>query len=336
MIALSSLLTSVLLFIHLVQADTPNASSLGLNATWTAPMPSTPVSSAYDYIVSNWYSSQGFYGTSNIEFVQDPITANNSSSTVLQVKYPAGSYAPVGTKNGNTGVKGGTEFYTDPYPGVSYNTALLSYDIAFDASFDWVKGGKLPGLYGGPLGEGCSGGEKANGNNCFSVRLMWRKNGAGEAYAYIPTSERLCSTKQVTCNSDYGTSFSRGIIRFKKQQWTHLDMFIRLNTGSESNGILQVWQDGSLKINQRHIQFRANDSVGISNTMFSTFFGGGSVDYATPIDTSSYFKNYVLSVGDTSDPPPDDGSTDSSASTFTLTTISYLSVITVTFFFFFL
>lgn len=113
-------------------------------------------------------------------------------------------------------------------------------------------------------------------------------------------------------------------------------MFIRLNTGSESNGILQVWQDGSLKINQRHIQFRANDSVGISNTMFSTFFGGGSVDYATPIDTSSYFKNYVLSVGDTSDPPPDDGSTDSSASTFTLTTISYLSVITVTFFFFFL
>lgn len=149
MFILGSLLTSVILLISFAQADNPNASSLGLNATWTAPMPSTPVSSAYDYIVSNWYSSQGFYGASNIEFVQDPITANNSSNTVLQVKYPAGSYAPVATKNGNTGVKGGTEFYTDPYPGVSYNTALLSYDIAFDASFDWVKGGKLPGLYGG-------------------------------------------------------------------------------------------------------------------------------------------------------------------------------------------
>lgn len=84
-----------------------------------------------------------------------------------------------------------------------------------------------------------------------------------------------------------------------------MDLYVRLNTGADSNGILKVWQDGSLKINQQHIQFRSSDSVGISSTMFSTFFGGGSVDYATPVDTATYFKNYQFSVGDTVPPPPD-------------------------------
>ncbi|KAI7893720.1 uncharacterized protein EV154DRAFT_536893 [Mucor mucedo] len=249
-------------------------------------MPSAPVSPGSDYISSNWYASQGFYGAENVQFVQDPFSAN-STTTVLKVNYPAGSYAPVGTKNNNSGVKGGAEFFTNVNHDTMYNTALLSYDLAFDSSFDWVKGGKLPGIYGGSPGDGCSGGEKATGANCFSVRLMWRDSGAGEAYAYIPTSDKLCSSKQVTCNSDYGTSFSRGVIRFSTAKWTHIDMYIKLNTGSNTNGILQVWQDGSLMINQQHLQFRSSDAVGMSSTMFSTFFGGGSTSFATPVDTST-------------------------------------------------
>lgn len=140
--------------------------------------------------------------------------------------------------------------------------------------------------------------------------------GAGEAYAYIPTSNNLCSTKQVICNSDYGTSFSRGVIRFNTARWTHLDIYIKLNTGSNTNGILQVWQDGSLMINQQHLQFRSSDQVGLSSMMFSTFFGGGSPDYATPIDTSAYFKNFQFSLANT--PDPTQGNTGS-----TLKSVSY-------------
>lgn len=81
-----------------------------------------------------------------------------------------------------------------------------------------------------------------------------------------------------------------------------MDIYIKLNTGSNTNGILQVWQDGSLMINQQHVQFRSSDAVGMSSTMFSTFFGGGSADYATTINTSTYFKNYQFSTGDTADP----------------------------------
>lgn len=57
---------------------------------------------------------------------------------------------------------------------------LVTYEVAFDAGYDWVKGGKLPGLRGGLNSTGCSGGNAANGQDCFSTRVMWRQNGAGE------------------------------------------------------------------------------------------------------------------------------------------------------------
>ena len=46
----------------------------------------------------------------------------------------------------------------------------LSYSVFFPADFDFVLGGKLPGLNGGH--GGCSGGKSAD--SCFSTRLMVR------------------------------------------------------------------------------------------------------------------------------------------------------------------
>ncbi|KAI8364976.1 hypothetical protein EDC96DRAFT_443728 [Choanephora cucurbitarum] len=282
-------------------------------------MPTSEQSSAANYINSNWaVSNTNFYGNEDVSFVKDPVTNN---ATVLQVKYPAGSYAPVGSRT-STGTVGGVEFFSTPEQGKMYNTALLSYDLAFDSNFNWVKGGKLPGIFGGPTSEGCSGGEKATGSNCFSVRLMWRANGAGEAYAYIPTSDKLCNSKQVICNSDYGTSFSRGVIQFSTNKWTRLEIYVKLNSGSNSNGILQVWQDGSLMINQQNIQFRSNDAIAVSSIMFSTFFGGGSLDYATSADTYTYFKNIQFSVGNTPEPKGDNSASSLSTPVYSLIALS--------------
>jgi hypothetical protein len=75
---------------------------------------------------------------------------------------------------------GGTQFYAlfnGPEP---YQSMVLSYEVAFSEGFEWVKGGKLPGIRGGPNSSGCSGGTQPTGNNCFSIRLMWRPVGTGE------------------------------------------------------------------------------------------------------------------------------------------------------------
>lgn len=64
---------------------------------------------------------------------------------------------------------------------------LLTYDVAFDAEFPWQLGGKLPGLRGGADPNTCSGGSETNGD-CFSARMMWRKDAAGEGELFSPST----------------------------------------------------------------------------------------------------------------------------------------------------
>lgn len=56
------------------------------------------------------------------------------------------------------------------YPFARSNTFELDYTVAFSPGFDWVKGGELPGLLGGP--KSVTGGTPANGMHGFSVTLM--------------------------------------------------------------------------------------------------------------------------------------------------------------------
>ncbi|KAI9497833.1 hypothetical protein BDB00DRAFT_802086 [Zychaea mexicana] len=267
------------------------ASELGLKQTWTAPLGDSG-SSASSFMADQWgISTSNFYGNTDVSFESDPITQNG---TVLSVLYAAGSYSPSGTKS-NDGSMGGVELNAVPIDG-NFDSALLTYELAFAENFDWVLGGKLPGLFGGSPDESCSGGNQATGSNCFSMRLMWREAGAGEAYAYIPDNS-ICGSGSVQCNDEYGISFSRGVIQLKTNQWTKLEMYVKINNATESNGILQVWQDGSLVINQQSLKYRTSNAIAVSSLMFSTFFGGGDTKYATSVDTYTYYKNIEYSVG---------------------------------------
>ncbi|KAK1218510.1 hypothetical protein PQX77_018836 [Marasmius sp. AFHP31] len=118
---------------------------------------------------------------------------------------------------------------------------MLSYDIAFDKDFEWVKGGKLPGLRGGPNSAGCSGGNRPTGRDCFSTRLMWRQDGAGEVYAYMQSPNGLCKQRNITCNSDFGISISRGSFIFAAGQWSHVTLLVQLNNPPDvANGNVQL------------------------------------------------------------------------------------------------
>lgn len=98
-----------------------------------------------------------------------------AGQAVIQTFYPQGSSNPGGE------TVGGSQFYG--LTSLDLKSALsvtLAYSVFFPVSFDWVKGGKLPGLYGGR--ESCSGGDTAA--DCWSARFMWREEGMGELYLY--------------------------------------------------------------------------------------------------------------------------------------------------------
>ena len=163
------------------------ATQYSLTTSTSIPFPTATLlsSDAQQYIETqsnDWSLSKGQIQNlpNDIAFVQDPFPNSptpglapiNNSGPVLQVTYPAGSLHS----------NGGTQLYSlwNTTDGSVFNSMMLSYELAFDENFPWVKGGKLPGLRGGPNPDGCSGGNEPNGTDCFSTRLMWRTNGVGE------------------------------------------------------------------------------------------------------------------------------------------------------------
>lgn len=221
----------------------------------------------------------------DVSFVQDPFN-NTDTSPVLAVLYPAGSYS-----NGTGGTTFST-YYNDS--GTGFGTIQLSYQVGFDTGFDFVKGGKLPGLRGGSL-DGCDGG--ANSDGCFSVRFMWRTSGQGEAYAYVQGNDALCKQSDVICNdSGYGTSIDRGVFSFVAGTWNQVDMVVGLNNPvSKSNGFITTYYNGALAVNETGLQIRSSSSVpSIQGIFFSTFFGGSDSSWASPSNQSTYYKDIQM------------------------------------------
>jgi hypothetical protein len=119
-------------------------------------------------------------------------------------------------------------------------------------------------------------------------------------YAYVPADPKsdFCKNPAVMCNDQYGKSIGRGEIYFQAGTWTRLDMVMSLNKpAGNSNGTLQVYQNGALVIQLNNMPYRTSGMVGFQGLMFSSFFGGSDPTYATPVDTSVYFRNVQLSVG---------------------------------------
>jgi hypothetical protein len=152
------------------------ASQYSLTTSTSLPFPTATQANTdtQSFLISNWGLSSGRIqtGADDLQFVDDPFSSNNTTP-VLQVTYDAGSYSHD---------TGGAQLYSkwNSSNGAPFQSMMVSYDVAFDQGFNWVKGGKLPGLRGGPDNDGCSGGNEPNGSDCFSTRFMWRENGVGE------------------------------------------------------------------------------------------------------------------------------------------------------------
>jgi hypothetical protein len=167
------------------------ASQYALTTSTSMPYPTATMSTTdtQALLVSHWSLGKGRIqdGPDDLAFVDDPFPNNpvpgtNSSTTsptspVLRVTYPEGSFSHD---------TGGAQLYTlwNTTDGSSFNSMMVTYEVAFDAGFDWVKGGKLPGLRGGLNSSGCSGGNESNGMDCFSSRIMWRTGGLGEGILF--------------------------------------------------------------------------------------------------------------------------------------------------------
>src|ERR1700730_4471493 len=213
------------------------------------------------------YFLPDFTGPATRTFSQQFIS--QVGSTYVHVTYPAGSSAP------SSGHPGGAQAPLRMGVG-SLDNAALTYQLRFPVGFQFVKGGKLPGLCGGQCWTGSN-----NGPGGWSTRFMWRANGAGEVLLSDATT------------TGYGTDLGRGNWTFLADgHWHTLSQTIHLNTPGQADGTIDVVYNGVQVGHFTGITFRTDASTRIDSLMFTTFFGGHDSTWAPTADMSIDFASF--------------------------------------------
>ena len=196
----------------------------------------------------------------------------------IRVKYPEGSISSGQHKKTGSPL-GGAQFYkTSDMPVV--DEYELSYKVRFSPNFDFVKGGKLPGLYGGD--RNASGQRIPDGKTGWSTRFMWRAKGVGEVYTYMPSSK------------NHGSSLGRGDWRFETGVWHEIVQRVKLNTIGKEDGVVEVYLDGNLVHKSDDLVFRTVDTLKIDGLFFSTFFGGSDPSWASKVDVYTDYADFKV------------------------------------------
>jgi len=178
----------------------------------------------------------------------------------------------------------------------------FEYHVMFDEQFDWVKVGKLPGLYGGP--KACN----IVKNACLTTRIMWY--GEGKLGINIRTgsdmTQSVChrdadimisSGAKNRCNPPYSMDIGvGGLFTVNTGKWINLTQIVRLNTIGSTDGELFVWKDSVLVVKSTKFVFRHSNTLKIEGLYFNSFFGGSGVLYAPTQEQRTFWRNFSMST----------------------------------------
>jgi hypothetical protein len=209
-----------------------------------------------------------------------------TTEIIMKVDFPENSCA-------TCNVKGGVGFYGNPNKIFPRHEITFEYQIYFDPNFEFVKGGKLPGIYGGK--KGADGGNYLNDG--FSIRLMWRTNGTGELYTYLPHDQSQEFYNMARTREIYGSSLGFNTFTFTRGIWHTVKINYRLNSINNTvnyDGSLKLWFDSVPVFQFDKLNYRNTTKTKLNGIFFNTFFGGNDTSWASEIDTYILFKNFRL------------------------------------------
>jgi len=192
----------------------------------------------------------------------------------------------------------------------------LVYSVKFENGFEWVIGGKLPGLAGGLARAGGQNIGNYNMKNGFTARFMWHmlETASGSkvpsmlSYIYHPGragtngqfvygSGPYMSTEKPTLS--FIDHSNDALFQFKTNKWYKIRQTIKANRPYKSDGTMKVWINDKLASSFGNMKFIADgmhEKYSVDRFLFSTFYGGGGPEYAPKIDTHALFKGIKVYV----------------------------------------
>ncbi len=182
---------------------------------------------------------------------------------------------------------GGLISNTDISDGSAYE---LDFDVKFHSQFQFSRGGKIG--FGFLVGEGNTGGDPGWDGNGGSLRMMW----------YSPDSDpNRVFFQPYVYHKDQPTQFGNTFTArypstgaLQKGVWYNVHMYIKSNTGSNTDGRAQILING-VPILDTNIRWTTNDSQRlIRNLSFHTFRGGSQSYWEASSQGYIYYDNFSI------------------------------------------
>ena len=260
--------------------------SIGFNAFKAGPFDKTAAFSVFDK-ASGYYDDPKVVGSTNrrARIVRD------GQRRVLEVLHPKGCRTQECGMQAKASLPGKLE------------TATLKFGVRFGDGFDWVKGGKLPGMCGATCPTG---GEKATGTNGFSARHMWRSGNklcqGATLTSYVYHTQKL---KRTGDQLAFESPALGGCLKLRAGKWYTIWSLVRMNTADatgrnyKADGVLQTWVEGpgfpaTLVVDRADMVWRHRNDVRIDTFYLSNFFGGGSDEWCARKDETIQFDGFAV------------------------------------------
>jgi hypothetical protein len=267
----------------MVDAAVP-ADAVAVDAAWSTPSPDGP--GPADTAVAD--AAPGPDATAGppplgARFSLEPNIAGRWTGTRRTITMDGASKVfTAGFEAGKFGAGGNGHLIRMPIaPGREY---VFEYRLRFDPGWDFSRGGKIPGLAGGNAPSGC---QTSTGVG-FTARQMWRQQGRLIGYIY-----------DMDQSGDCGNAIETGF-NFAVGKWYQVKQRIKLNTGSNHDGILQLWIDDRQVINRSNMGWMVEAPTRrIDKIFLDFFFGGSTADWSPSRDCSLSFSDlYITRVVD--------------------------------------
>ncbi|MBR9706162.1 hypothetical protein GOV14_03950 [Candidatus Pacearchaeota archaeon] len=181
----------------------------------------------------------------------------------------------------------------------------FEYDIMFGNNFNFVRGGKLPGLAGGTAPGGGS-----KDKNGFSARLMWRAAVSYDELCHLVKDPKFMDKKDVhkpylvqytyfpdkqtrKWGEDFVYSIKNKKIFLIHNKWYNIMMRIKLAKDPSKKDSLLAWVNGE-RVLYKRLNLRKNKQYEVGQVMFSLFFGGQDETWATKKKEKVYFRKFLI------------------------------------------
>lgn len=205
-------------------------------------------------------------------------------------------------KKGLHGMDSGGSFRANPNKKLPADSVTMSYEVFFPSNLQWIKGGKLPGVCFGTSESECSTGGNWQPDS-GSFRVMFREDGLAIGYSYLAikggaqaaiNAQGTGYKDVVVATGDTGHDLwkkKQAGLRFVKGKWNTVTMDLKMNTPGQRNGKISLTVNGINRTVSDTV-FRQDTKVKFNNANVVSFFGGGSSEWNSPIDTTIKFRNF--------------------------------------------